>query len=97
MLGDLPRKDQRATGELYARGLLTDGQRKSMQPMAARLGEHSDQSDHPVRGFRSPGVGGRVAADAGRFVPRVLTSLVFWWVVCHGPGGDAGFSGGGQG
>jgi SRSO17 transposase len=38
MLGDLPRKDQRATGELYARGLLTDGQRKSMQPMAARLG-----------------------------------------------------------
>ena len=38
MLGDLSRKDQRATGELYARGLLTDGQRKSMQPMAARLG-----------------------------------------------------------
>jgi SRSO17 transposase len=38
MLGDLPRKDQRATGELYARGLLSDGQRKSMQPMAARLG-----------------------------------------------------------
>ena len=25
-------------GELYARGLLTDGQRKSMVPMAARLG-----------------------------------------------------------
>jgi SRSO17 transposase len=38
MLGDLPRKDQRAAGELYARGLLTDGPRKSMQPMAARLG-----------------------------------------------------------
>jgi SRSO17 transposase len=38
MLGDLPRKDQRAAGELYARGLLTDGQRKSMQPMAVRLG-----------------------------------------------------------
>src|SRR5499427_4651170 len=38
MLGDLPRKDQRTTGELYARGLLTDGRRKSMQPMAARLG-----------------------------------------------------------
>src|SRR5262249_6704893 len=38
MLGDLPRKDQRAAGELYGRGLLTDGQRKSMQPMAARLG-----------------------------------------------------------
>lgn len=38
MLGGLARKDQRAAGELYARGLLTDGQRKSMQPMAARLG-----------------------------------------------------------
>src|SRR5216117_4312337 len=38
MLGVLPRKDQRAAGELYARGLLTDGQRKSMQPMAERLG-----------------------------------------------------------
>src|SRR3977135_2928011 len=33
-----PRKDQRAAGELYVRGLLTDGQRKSMQPMAERLG-----------------------------------------------------------
>ena len=38
MLGDLPRSDQRAAGELYVRGLLTDGQRKSMQPMARRLG-----------------------------------------------------------
>ena len=38
MFGGLPRKDQRAAGELYVRGLLTDGQRKSMQPMAARLG-----------------------------------------------------------
>ena len=38
MLGDLPRSDQRAAGELYVRGLLTDGQRKSMQPMAGRLG-----------------------------------------------------------
>src|SRR5260370_22534314 len=38
MPGGLPGKDQRAAGELYVRGLLTDGQRKSMQPMAARLG-----------------------------------------------------------
>src|SRR5260370_1304023 len=38
MLGGLARKDQRAAGELYVRGLLTDGQRKSMEPMAARLG-----------------------------------------------------------
>src|SRR5437763_7729907 len=32
------RSDQRAKGELYVRGLLTDGARKSMQPMADRLG-----------------------------------------------------------
>src|SRR5258708_15840816 len=38
MLGGLARKDQRAAGELYVRGLLTDGQRKSMQQMAAGLG-----------------------------------------------------------
>lgn len=38
MLDGLPRSDQRANGELYVRGLLTDGQRKSMQPMAERLG-----------------------------------------------------------
>jgi SRSO17 transposase len=38
MLGGLPRKDQRAAGELYVHGLLTDGRRKSMQPMAERLG-----------------------------------------------------------
>jgi SRSO17 transposase len=38
MLGGLPRSDQRAKGELYVRGLLTDGARKSMQPMAERLG-----------------------------------------------------------
>src|ERR1700689_37194 len=38
MLGGLPRKDQRAAGELYVRGLLTDGQRKSMVAMAERLG-----------------------------------------------------------
>jgi SRSO17 transposase len=34
----LPRSDQRAAGGLYVRGLLLDGQRKSMQPMAERLG-----------------------------------------------------------
>jgi len=38
MLASLGRADQRAVGELYARGLLMDGARKSMQPMAERLG-----------------------------------------------------------
>jgi SRSO17 transposase len=38
VLESLPRSDQRATGGLYVRGLLLDGRRKSMQPMAERLG-----------------------------------------------------------
>src|SRR5215210_7280059 len=43
MLGGLTRSDQRATGELYLRGLMLDGARKSMQPMAARLGVDHQQ------------------------------------------------------
>jgi SRSO17 transposase len=38
VFASLPRSDQRASGELYVRGLLLDGRRKSMQPMAERLG-----------------------------------------------------------
>lgn len=38
MLADLPRRDQRAKGELYLRGLMLDGKRKSVAPMAERLG-----------------------------------------------------------
>ncbi|MBB4937683.1 SRSO17 transposase [Streptosporangium album] len=34
----LRRRDQLATGELYLRGLMLDGRRKSMDPMAERLG-----------------------------------------------------------
>jgi SRSO17 transposase len=41
--GVVRRTDQRAKGELYVRGLLTDGQRKSMQPMAERLGVDHQQ------------------------------------------------------
>src|SRR5436305_13909980 len=43
MLGELPRSDQRAKGELYLRGLMLGGKRKSMQPMAARLGVDHQQ------------------------------------------------------
>src|SRR4051794_23483856 len=38
MFASMARSDQRAKGETYLRGLLLDGRRKSMQPMAARLG-----------------------------------------------------------
>jgi len=37
VFSSLERKDRRATAGLYVRGLMLDGRRKSMQPMAARL------------------------------------------------------------
>jgi hypothetical protein len=43
MLGGLARADQRANGGLHLRWLLLDGKRKSMQPMAARLGVDHQQ------------------------------------------------------
>src|SRR5919198_973 len=39
----LRRCDQRAKARCYTRGLLIEGRRKSMQPMAERLGEVDDQ------------------------------------------------------
>ena len=41
--GGFARADQRAKGELYLRGLMLDGKRKSMQPMASRLGVDHQQ------------------------------------------------------
>jgi SRSO17 transposase len=38
VFASLPRKDQRARGECYLRGLMLNGRRKSIEPMAARLG-----------------------------------------------------------
>ena len=60
MYGSLARCDQRAKGEQYVRGLLLEGRRKSIQPMAARLPDGDEQGlqqfitdspwrDQPVR------------------------------------------------
>jgi SRSO17 transposase len=38
LFAPMARSDQRVKGEMYLRGLLLDGRRKSMQPMAERLG-----------------------------------------------------------
>ncbi len=43
MYGSLPRCDQRAKGEQYVRGLLLEGRRKSIQPMAASLPDGDEQ------------------------------------------------------
>jgi SRSO17 transposase len=37
VFASVPRRDQRAKGDCYLRGLMLDGRRKSIQPMAERL------------------------------------------------------------
>jgi SRSO17 transposase len=54
----LPRTDQRARGQCYLRGLLLEGRRKSIEPMAARLGEVYYQALHHFVAS-SPGTRGR--------------------------------------
>ncbi|CAM5518651.1 hypothetical protein DF17_35485 [Streptomyces rimosus] len=44
VLGSLPRRDQRRWGECYLRGLMLDGRRKSIQPMAERLPDGNMQA-----------------------------------------------------
>jgi SRSO17 transposase len=46
IFASLPPTDQRARGECYLRGLMLNGRRKSVEPMAARLGEVHYQALH---------------------------------------------------
>jgi SRSO17 transposase len=73
MLGGLARADQRAKGELYLRGLMLDGKRKSMQPMAARLGvDHQQLQQFVTSSTWDYGeVRGRVARWAEEFIAPV--------------------------
>ena len=43
MLAPVARKDQRRWGEVYLRGLMLDGKRKSIEPMAERLPDGDEQ------------------------------------------------------
>jgi SRSO17 transposase len=43
MFSSMRRKDQRRWGEVYLRGLMLDGKRKSIEPMAARLPDGDEQ------------------------------------------------------
>ena len=43
MFTPLARADQRRWGEIYLRGLMVDGRRKSIEPMAARLPDGGEQ------------------------------------------------------
>jgi len=46
ILESLPRTDQRARGACYVRGLMLEGRRKSVEPMAQRLGDVHYQALH---------------------------------------------------
>jgi SRSO17 transposase len=46
IFASLPRTDQRTRGECYLRGLMLEGRRKSIEPMAERLGEVHYQALH---------------------------------------------------
>ena len=45
LFASIPRKDQRRWGQTYLRGLLLDGKRKSIQPMATRLARGDPDAD----------------------------------------------------
>jgi SRSO17 transposase len=45
LFASIPRKDQRRWGQTYLRGLLLDGKRKSIEPMAARLARGDPDAD----------------------------------------------------
>ncbi|WP_329293346.1 IS701 family transposase [Streptomyces sp. NBC_01455] len=44
VFASMPRKDQRVKGDCYLRGLMLDGRRKSIQPMAERLPDGNEQN-----------------------------------------------------
>ncbi|MFF7476729.1 transposase [Streptomyces sp. NPDC008092] len=52
MFEPFTRADQRGCGALHLRGLLLDGRRKSVEPMAARPGKDGKQTRHrhPIGG-----------------------------------------------
>src|SRR5262245_56678567 len=45
IFASIPRKDQRRWGQTYLRGLLLDGKRKSIEPMATRLARGDPEAD----------------------------------------------------
>jgi SRSO17 transposase len=80
--GAVRRSDQRVNGGLYVRGLLTDGARKSMQPMAQRLGVDHQRLQQFVTS--STWDYERVRANVGRWATQVIDPDA--WVV-----DDSGF------
>jgi SRSO17 transposase len=71
------RKDRRQHAEEYIRGLLLDGERKSIEPMASRLPDGDVQA---LQQFvnQSPWSFGKVRASLARKVEREFTPEAYW-------------------
>ncbi|MBN1170977.1 MAG: transposase [Micromonosporaceae bacterium] len=82
MLGGLNGYGQPAKGELCVRGLLTNGRRKSMQPMAHRLGVDHQRLQ-------------RFITDSSWYYQPVRANLARWAIDTINPSGyvidDTGF------
>lgn len=106
MFGGFARRDQRAKGELYLRGLMLDGKRKvdaadggsarDRSPAVAAVRVHLDVGSH--RGTASPGrVGARVPDEVRyrekwRLALDMLDEIILEWGVPSRPVvGDAGY------
>jgi hypothetical protein len=96
VFGSFPRRDQRRWGECYLRGLMLDGRRKSIQPMAERLPDGNMQAPTdalPHLGNDTSSIthtSGLITADS-RSATRCLTgsgSHGDWFTNC-GAGGSA--------
>jgi SRSO17 transposase len=78
MFAPMRRKDQRRWGEVYLRGLMLDGRRKSIEPMAGRLADGDEQC---LQQFvnQSPWEWGPVRARLARRMTRELCPEA--WIV----------------
>ncbi|WP_443049224.1 transposase [Streptomyces sp. NBC_00316] len=65
------RADQHRWGQAYVRGLLLDGRRKSVEPMAARLGEDGNRQVLAHCVTSSPWSWGPGAGPAGMVALRI--------------------------
>src|SRR5258707_15198053 len=71
LLEPVGRSERRHWGELYVRGLLQDGDRKSIEPMAARLPDGNVQATQQFTGQSS----GEWQGGWGRLVKRSRAEL----------------------
>jgi len=79
LLAPLGRKDRRHWGEVYVRGLLLDGERKSIEPLAQRLPDGDVQALQQLLG-QSPWDATPVRAHLAQRMAQELSPGVAWVV-----------------